>query len=157
MKSRRRVNSTVILLHHMNVMRILFLFVISLFLTSLAHGQDQETRLSNPITREQILALDRQRPTVLRAVVPAYPAIAAAKRISGAVLVDVDIDPKGNVIEARPIIGGKYLRDSARKAALRWQFNASDGAAVRSVRLTFNFNDVSYVAPEKKPEFTSPY
>src|SRR5438132_12860854 len=100
MKSRRRVNSTVILLHHMNVMRILFLFVISLFLTSLAHGQDQETRLSNPITREQILALDRQRPTVLRAVVPAYPAIAAAKRISGAVLVDVDIDPKGNVIEA---------------------------------------------------------
>ena len=154
---RRPVNSTVMLLHPINVMRILFLFVGSLLLTSFAQGQDQEMRLGTPITREQVLALDRQRPTVLRATVPAYPAIAASKRISGTVLVDIDIDPKGNVIEARPIIGGKYLRDSARKAALRWQFNAFDGATVRSVRLTFIFHDVSYVAPEKKPEFTSPY
>jgi len=157
MNSRRRVNSNVMLLHPKNVMRILLLLVVFLFLTSLAHGQDQEMRLGTPITPEQILSLDRQRPTVLRAIVPAYPTIAAAKRISGTVLVDVDIDPKGNVIEARPVIGGKYLRDSARKAALRWQFNPSDGAAVRSVRLTFIFHDVSYVAPEKKPEFTSPY
>src|SRR5205823_2106127 len=91
---RRPVNSTVMLLHPINVMRILFLFVFSLFLTSLANGQDQEMRLGNPITREQVLALDRQRPTVLRATVPAYPPIAAAKRISGTVLVDVDIDPR---------------------------------------------------------------
>src|SRR5438105_9367393 len=119
--SRRRVNSTVMLLHPINAMRILFLLVVSLFLPSLVHGQDQEMRLGNPITREQVLALDRQRPTVLRAIVPAYPPIAASKRISGTVLIDVDIDPKGNIIEARPIIGGKYLRDSARKAALRWQ------------------------------------
>jgi TonB family protein len=144
------------LLHPMNVMRSLLSLILLLFLTSLAGGQDQETRPANPITREQILASDRQRPTVLRTVIPAYPAIAAAKRISGVVLVDVDIDPKGNVIEARAIIGGKYLRDSARKAALRWQFNASDGA-VRSVRLTFIFHDVSYVAPDRKPDFTSSY
>jgi len=51
----------------------------------------------------------------------------------------------------------KYLRDSARKAAMGWKFNATDGAAIRSVRLTFIFHGLSYVAPDKKPEFTSPY
>lgn len=145
------------LLHPINVMRILILLVISLFLTSVAHGQDQEMRLRNPITPEQISALPTRAPTVLKAIVPAYPPIAASKRISGTVLVDVDIDPKGNVFEARPIIGGMYLRDYAQKAALRWQFNVSDSTTVRTVRLTFIFHDVSYVAPEKKPEFTSPY
>lgn len=125
-----------------------------LLLTSSAYAQDQETRLSNPVTREQLLALDC--PTVVRSVMPAYPAIAAARRISGPVLVDVDINPAGDVSAARVVIGEKLLCNSARKAALRWQFVA-DAASTRSVRLTFTFLAVDYVAPKDKPAATSPY
>lgn len=134
-----------------------FLLVALLSLTSVVRGQDQETQIGNPITRAQVLALDRPRPAVTKKIVPAFPAIAAAKQISGTVLIDVDVDPNGNVIEARVVMSDRYIRDSARKAALGWKFNISDGTAIRSIRLTFIFHDESYVPPEKEPQFTSPY
>jgi len=98
-----------------------------------------------------------ERPDVVRVVIPAYPAIAAAKRISGVVLVDVEINTEGNVIAANPITGDEVLRKAAKVAALDWRFKPLADGKGHSIRLTFIFHDVSYVAPNKKPEFTSPY
>ena len=152
--SRRRVNSNVMSLHP-NTVRIFFPAGIIVLATGVAHGQDQEKTLGNPITREQILELDG--PGVVRKFMPAYPEIAAARRINGQVLIDVEINPKGNVTAARVIIGEKLLRDSARKAALLWQFKSVDTVATRSVRLTFVFLPLDYVAPKEKPVSAAPY
>ena len=102
-----------------------------------------------------VLAIER--PVVLSAVKPAYPPVAAAKKISGAVLVDVEISVEGKVITAKPITGHELLRNAAKAAALGWRFKPLADGEAHSMRLTFIFHDVSYVAPKKKPEFTSPY
>lgn len=104
-----------------------------------------------------VVVLAVERPVVVSAPRPAYPPIAVAKRISGTVLVDVDISLDGKVIGARAITGHNLLRKDAREAALQWRFNTNEGGSIRSVRLTFIFHAVSYVSPEKTPEFTSPY
>jgi TonB family protein len=97
-------------------------------------------------------------PVVISSPRPAYPAEAAAGKVSGAVLVDVRISADGKVIEANPITGHQILRDSSKKAALLWRFKALEGSSViRSVRLTFIYHETSYVEPKEKPEFTSPY
>ena len=44
----------------MNVMRFLFLVLLLTSLTVVARGQDEEMRLSHPITREELLALPRR-------------------------------------------------------------------------------------------------
>ena len=100
---------------------------------------------------------DDEAPVVTRRVTPPYPALARAQRISGAVLVDVDVDSQGKVTKAVAITGDKLLRDVAQKAALFWQFNGANSAGTRSVRLTFIFHDRDYVAPEKEPKFRCPY
>jgi hypothetical protein len=56
----RRVNSIVMVLHLMNVMRLLLIASTVLVLTTIARGQDEEMRLSHPITRAEILALPRR-------------------------------------------------------------------------------------------------
>lgn len=105
-----------------------------------------------------LITFAAERPVVVGVTIPAYPAIAVAKRISGTVLVDVQVNAEGKVTEANPIMGHELLREAARKAALRWRFKPLDNSPnLRSVRLTFIFHDISYVAPVKEPEFTSPY
>lgn len=96
-------------------------------------------------------------PVVVSAPRPAYPAQAAAKKVSGAVLVDVKISAEGKVIEANPITGHAILREASKKAALMWRFNALEGSVTRSVRLTFIYHETSYTEPKEKPDFTSPY
>lgn len=106
-----------------------------------------------------VFAQSITRPEPVNASIPAYPAMARAKRISGVVLVDVRVDREGKVIEASAVLGDQYLRDAAVKAALRWRFKAlqPEAADSYSVRLTFIFHDFSYKPPEKKPDFRSPY
>ena len=98
-------------------------------------------------------------PRVINVTIPAYPAVAVANRVSGAVLVDVEVNAEGKVTEANAISGPVLLREAAKKAALRWRFERVNvGEASRSVRLTFIFHEPSYVAPKKKkPKFTNPY
>src|SRR4051794_19522306 len=90
-----------------------------------------------------------QAPKVVKKIWPGYPALAAARRISGTVLVDVQVDQTGKVTEATPLTGHKLLRDAAKKAAVLWQFNeTSKDVPMRTVRLTFIFHKVSYVPPK---------
>src|SRR3954469_14744594 len=126
MNSRRRVNSNVMLLHLTNMVRSVDLAVICLVVTLAIQGQEpnSEVHIKCPITRELLAQLDW--PRVARKVVPAYPALAAARRISGAVRIDVEIDSKGTVTAARVITGDKLLGDAAQKAALRWTFQPPD-------------------------------
>ena len=103
-----------------------------------------------------ILASDH--PRVTNVTIPAYPAVAVANKVSGAVLVDVEVNAEGKVTEANAISGPELVREAAKKAALRWHFEPVDkGGKSRSVRLTFIFHEPSYVAPKKKPQFTNPY
>ena len=60
MKSRRRVNSTVMLLHPRKLMQCLFVVLTLLFVTAVACAQEDTGRLSPPITRAQILSLPRR-------------------------------------------------------------------------------------------------
>ena len=132
------------------------LAVVSIFLTVMVSAQatDQETHIKCPVTRESIIKLGW--PGVARSVIPAYPAVAAAKRISGDVRVDVDVDPNGVVTAARVITGHKLLAAPSREAALRWTFHSTE--RMHSISLHFIYRDVDYVPPKEKPECDgSPY
>jgi TonB family protein len=138
-------------------MRILLISLLLLFLTLQVRAQNpaQAIHFKCPITRELLLTLDW--PRVTTSTIPAYPAIAAAKRISGLVRVVVDISPKGTVTAARVITGDKLLREAAKKAAFRWIFEPTENGA-HSIPLNFIFRDVDYVASKRKPECgSSPY
>jgi TonB family protein len=100
----------------------------------------------------------KELPIPISSPLPQYPAEARAKGISGTVLVDVEVNSDGKVVEARPVMGNKILQKAALQSAHAWLFKPSaKGAGAYSVRLTFIFHDMSYVEPEKKPDFTSPY
>lgn len=97
-------------------------------------------------------------PVVVKAPRPHYPPLAAAKRISGTVLVDVEVNAEGKVSHAEVIDGPEILRDISRIAARGWVFEApNSGTGGFTVRLTFIFHDESFVPPKRTPDFTSPF
>jgi TonB family protein len=100
----------------------------------------------------------QEAPRVVYAVRPAYPAVAAAKRISGTVIVDVEIDPKGLVKTATVRSGSSILRKAAKDAAVRWRFNGAESSdSFRSAQLIFIFHPTSYVPEPDEPDFKRPY
>ncbi|MEW6207105.1 MAG: TonB family protein, partial [Acidobacteriota bacterium] len=81
---------------------------------------------------------------VLSQVSPIYPSEARARRISGDVVVEVEISKKGKVKSARVISGHILLREAALTAARKWKFTPAtlDGQPVKSTRrLTFRFQE----------------
>lgn len=99
-----------------------------------------------------------ERPVPTSRVLSADPAIAAARKVNGAVLIDVQVSAEGRVIGASVVSGPQLLRAPAQKAGLLWRFEPLRGAGgVRSGRLTFIFHEPSYTPPEREPEFTCPY
>ena len=75
-------------------------------------------------------------------VEPAYPPLAKAAHISGAVVVEVTIDELGNVQSARVISGHPLLKDAAVQAAQGWKFQPTSlsGAPVKVIgTITFMF------------------
>jgi len=72
----------------------------------------------------------------------AYPAMARAAKIEGAVVVEVVVGESGRVIMARAVAGHPLLRDAAVRAARGWIFEPTvlDGAPVKVIgTITFNF------------------
>lgn len=97
-------------------------------------------------------------PVVTNAVRPAYPPIAAARKVSGSVLVDVQINAAGVVLNASPVCGPGLLREAAKEAAMRWRFDSIENASkMRSIWLIFIFRPVSYVTQKGESDFTPPY
>jgi len=73
---------------------------------------------------------------------PAYPAMASAAGVEGAVVVEVRIDHQGRVATARAISGHPLLRDAAVDAARQWTFKPTvlSGHPVDVIgTITFNF------------------
>ncbi len=80
--------------------------------------------------------------TATRRVSPAYPPLASAAGVSGAVVVEITVDEEGNVIAARAISGHPLLKDSAVAAARGWKFTPTQlsGVPVKVIgTITFNF------------------
>ncbi len=81
---------------------------------------------------------------ILKRVAPIYPSEARARRVSGEVMVEVEISKKGKVKSARVISGHILLREAALIAARAWKFAPAtlNGEPVKSTRvLSFRFQD----------------
>jgi protein TonB len=73
-------------------------------------------------------------PVVVSRVLPAYPDMARRSRITGTVVVDVEIDDQGRVVKATPESGPLLLRADAVSAVLKWRFKPAtlNGANISS-------------------------
>jgi TonB family protein len=101
-----------------------------------------------------------EKPVVVSAAVPVYPAIAEAARAVGDVMVEVDIDREGRVTAAHSDGKIRLLGKAAEEAARRWQFATSlNGEKRRKAQLVFSFR----LMPEETssldstPVFYPPY
>jgi TonB family protein len=80
---------------------------------------------------------------VLTRIQPVYPTIARARRISGTVEVEVEVNDKGGVIRAKAASGPDLLRSSAEQALMKWKFKPAsvDGVNVPSkARISVSFS-----------------
>lgn len=78
-----------------------------------------------------------QAPAILHQVNPTYPPAASLHGVEGTVTVELDLDSRGMVADARVLTGPQQLRAAALKAALEWQF-APTGKDVRT-RIDLDF------------------
>lgn len=123
---------------------VLVCFAIGLYATSCGHVNAQ--------VRED-------QPVVVLAVVPNYSPLALSTQSSGEVLIEVRIDSKGSVTDARGISGKPILIGVSKYVARRWKFVPSENSTVRTARLTFVYRLVPKRTPmeELLPVFKPPY
>ncbi len=77
---------------------------------------------------------------VIKNVAPPYPPKAAANKISGEVLVEVQISSSGNIVKARAIRGPRALVDTSVKSSYQWRFSEkAKGTKNRVKILSFFF------------------
>ncbi|MGC2621534.1 MAG: energy transducer TonB [Acidobacteriaceae bacterium] len=88
----------------------------------------------------------------------AYPAIAAAARIQGTVVVQITVDSSGNVVETKVISGPPMLQQAALDCVKQWKYRPfeKDGAAVPAagrLSLIFSLGDseVGHGPPSAAP------
>ncbi len=72
-------------------------------------------------------------------VKPIYPKEAVEARIQGVQILEITIDPAGNVIGARALRGQRVLVGPAIDAVLQWKFTPWDGPERRLMTVTVNF------------------
>jgi TonB family protein len=98
-------------------------------------------------------------PAVVVAVAPNYFPFALASHTSGEVVVEVKIDSKGLVTDARGLSGKPILIADSKYVARRWKFEPSEQSAVRTARLTFVYRLVPKETriEELLPIFKLPY
>ncbi|MCC6394381.1 MAG: M56 family metallopeptidase [Bryobacterales bacterium] len=86
-----------------------------------------------------------------------YPPEAKLKRIEGTVQVDVTIDGRGLVTDARVLSGPEELRRAALQSVLQWQFTATGAPAHTEVEINFSLQDKGqggYLGQLKRIEMT---
>lgn len=99
----------------------------------------------------------REGPTLIAAVAPMFPPIARAAHVNGEVVVEVRVNPHGEVEETKVISGHALLRKVSEAAAKKWKFADSE-APSKMARLTFSFSTVeSKSDPEYTIVFLPPY
>jgi TonB family protein len=86
----------------------------------------------------------------VRKVEPVYPPLAKAAKLSGSVVVLVDLDESGNVASAEALSGHPLLRDAAVAAARQWTFKPTTMRVEGTI--TFNFKaDVPQKSSDQDP------
>jgi hypothetical protein len=97
-------------------------------------------------------------PAVIQAVAPIFPIPDKGNIAMGSVIVEVQIDSKGTVTEAKAVQGHPNLYPVSERAAKRWLFAAAPDSRLRTVRLTFVFRvmDVLVPAEDLGPIFSPP-
>ena len=76
-----------------------------------------------------------------------YPAEALAKGVEGTVVVQVRLDPNGEVIDDTVLSGPDELRKSVQQSVLSWHFDKSAGSSTRVVNIDFAKPSDAAVAP----------
>jgi protein TonB len=74
----------------------------------------------------------RQSPLIpavlIERISPVYPPVALRTRVSGTVVVDLDINDRGTVARATPVAGPALLHNAALTAVTQWRYRpASQG------------------------------
>jgi TonB family protein len=92
---------------------------------------------------------------VALAFAPEYPAIARANRMTGRVLIRVEIDMEGNVQEASLEKGHPQLAEAAIKAVRRWRFSPHC-IKVQTVSVSFDLTEDKDTNPPGF-EFQAPF
>jgi TonB family protein len=78
-------------------------------------------------------------PTKVRDIKPIYPKEAIDARIQGVQILEITIDPAGDVVDARALRGQRVLVGAAIDAVLQWKFTPWDGPERRLMTVTVNF------------------
>jgi TonB family protein len=97
--------------------------------------------------------------SVVATSAPKYPPIALTVRLKGIVVVEVNVDSKGDVVSAKAVEGHALLRRSAEDAAKLWKFNPASGPASRTANLTFAFDFQAEESTDTRDEavYVPPY
>ena len=115
-------------------------FVLCLYLGPSLYAQETETKDLPPGTiRKSSIMLQR---SATKFAEPAYPPLAKAAYVSGAVVVEVIVDEDGNVVSSRAISGDPLLKGPAIAAARKWKFEPAsvEGVRVKVIgTITFHF------------------
>jgi TonB family protein len=85
------------------------------------------------------LAATSPPPRKIRDVKPVYPTEASAAGIQGVQILEITLDPSGDVLDARALRGNHLLLRTALDAVLQWQFEAWSGPERRLMTVTANF------------------
>ncbi|HZS09795.1 MAG TPA: TonB family protein [Blastocatellia bacterium] len=73
------------------------------------------------------LRISDHSPKVITKVLPEYPRTARDAHIQGRVIVQILIDPDGNVVKACATEGHPFLKEAAIEAILQWKFEKNFG------------------------------
>jgi TonB family protein len=76
-----------------------------------------------------------------------YPEGAREQGVQGTVVVQAQVDARGNVTDAQVLSGPEELRNAALQSVLRWHFAADPGARTRQVSITFQPGYAQAVRP----------
>jgi TonB family protein len=78
----------------------------------------------------------------IKVVQPEYPEMAKVRHIGGVVLLELEVDARGNVQKVRTVSGNTLLSDAAQAAARQWHYppSADDHAAPYVIQVRFNFS-----------------
>jgi len=103
-----------------------------------------------------------EQPSVMRAVVPVFPhhATEMGPWAMGSVILEAQVNHKGDVIDVHAVSGHPLLYKVSENAIRRWLFApCSDKSKARSVRLKFIFKlmDEGTAEEDLSPIFTPPY
>jgi TonB family protein len=108
----------------------------------LATGRPRIPLLNLASTTESAATPDTSLLRPIKVVQPEYPEIAKIRRIGGVVLLELEVDARGNVQKVRTVSGNSLLSEAAKTAARQWQYppSANDQSAASVIQVRFNFS-----------------